>query len=416
MMSETLDRGREFAKPDAPPVPEEIAALTDPANRSDPYPLLAELRERSPYAPMDGLVVVGRHAQVSELLRDPNMSAARHTATLSPTPRGPKTRNFLHLDPPDHTHYRRLVTGAFARRKVDALAPRIRAHATDLIQTAAETGPFEIVGDLAYPLPLRMICELLGVPFEDRALLQDWSGKLAEVLDPPLGMAAGRMTREAARARAAFVVYFRDLIEERRAEPRGDLTSHLLQAEVDGQRLDDSDILATCILLLNAGHETTANLIGNAVLAMLRHPEQFDRLRADPALADKVVEEVLRYDAPVQMTSRVAREACEIGDTAVKPGDTVVLLLGAANRDPEAYPDPDRFDVDRVHGVPHLAFSAGHHFCLGAGLARLEASIALELLSTRFDRMRLQPGGLTYKPNLNLRGPERLVVDLDGAR
>ncbi len=397
--------------------PAELAELTDPENREEPYRLLGGLRDRSPYRPLDGLVVVGRHAHCSALLRDPAMSARRDTAALSPTPRGPRTRNFLHLDAPEHTRYRRLVTGAFTRRKVGALEPRIREITLELLREAAAADTFDVIDQLAYPLPLRVICELLGVPFEDRRLLQDWSGKLSEALDPPLGPAAGREVRTAAaRARAAFVAYFRELIEQRRSRPREDLISHLIQVEEHGERLDDNDILATCVLLLNAGHETTVNLIGNAVLALLRHPGQFDRLRADPTMAAATVEEVLRYDAPVQMTTRVARAHGQIGDTSYGPGDTVLMLLGAANRDPDVYPEPDRFDIGRVPAAGHLSFSAGPHFCLGAGLARLEVGIALTLFSTLVVRPRLRAGGVTYKPHLNLRGPARLLVDLDGLR
>ncbi|TMQ95631.1 cytochrome P450 [Actinomadura soli] len=415
-MSGTAAGNGEAAPADRPALPDEIAELTDLSNREDPYPYLGKLRERSPYRPFENLVVVGRHAQISAVLRDPAMSAARHRAASSPTPHGPRTRNFLHLDPPEHTRYRRLVAGAFARRKVGNLAPRIREIALELFRGASETGTLEIIDDLAYPLPLRVICELLGVPFEDRPLLQNWSATLSTALEPPLGPSAGRMTPDAARARASFVVYFQKLIEERRAAPQDDLISHLLGVEEDGQRLDDHDILATCVLLLNAGHETTVNLIGNAVLALLRHPEQFDRLRADAALAPAAVEEVLRYDAPVQMTTRVVRQDGRLGDTDLRAGDTVLLLLGAAGRDPDVYPDPDRFDIGREHAAPHLAFSAGPHFCLGAGLARLEVAIALELFGALLVRPRLRPGGTAYKRNLNLRGPASLLVDVDGVR
>ncbi|GLZ14918.1 cytochrome P450 [Actinomadura sp. NBRC 104425] len=401
---------------DRPALPAEIAELTDPGNREDPYPYLGKLRDRSPYIPFDGLVVVGRHAQCSALLRDPSMSAARDRARLSPTPNGPRTRNFLHLDPPEHTRYRRLVSGAFACRKVGALAPRIRQIALELFRSVPESGTLEVVQDLAYPLPLRVICEVLGVPFTDRPLLQEWSSRLSESLDPPLGPPPAHVATEAARARAAFVGYFRDLIRERRKAPREDLISHLLRVEENGSRLDEADILATCVLLINAGHETTVNLIGNAVLALLRHPEEFRRLRADPGLAAPTVEEVLRYDAPVQMTSRIATRPGRIGDTEVAPGDTVLLLLGAANRDPDVYPDPDRFDIGRSSAASHLSFGAGPHFCLGSGLARLEGVIALELFSTLLVRPRLRPDGITYKPNLNLRGPARLLVDFDGVR
>jgi cytochrome P450 len=415
-MSEAIREERESARADRPPMPQEIAELTDPGNREDPYPVLDELRERSPYSPFDGLVVVGRYTQCAALLRDPSMSAARDRATLSPTPRGPRTRNFLHLDAPEHTRYRRLVAGAFAQRKIEGLAPWIREITTELLRPAAETGSLDVIDELAYPLPLRVICELLGVPFDDRRLLQDWSAKLSEALDPPLGPVEGRLTREAARGRAGFVAYFRKLIEARRSSPRADLISYLVHVEEHGRQLDDSDVLATCVLLLNAGHETTVNLIGNAVLALLRHPEQFGRLRRDPALAGPAVEEVLRYDAPVQMTTRVARRHGRIGDADVRPGDMVLLLLGAANRDPDVYPDPGRFDIGRSHAAPHLSFSAGPHFCLGAGLARLEVAIALELFGALSARPRLRPGAIPYRSNLNLRGPARLLVDVDGVR
>ncbi|WP_067452317.1 cytochrome P450 [Actinomadura macra] len=414
-MSGTAGGNEDSAPKDRPSLPDEFAELTDPKNREDPYPFLDELRERSPYAPFEGLVVVARYADCSAVLRDPSMSAARDKATLALTPRGPRTRNFLHLDPPEHTRYRRLVTGAFARRKVAGLAPRIRESATELLETAAAAGSLEIIEDLANPLPLRLICELLGVPFEDRDLLQDWSAKLSQALEPPFGQPGG-MSREASRARAGIVTYFRDLIEERRGEHRDDLITHLLEIEEDGHRLDDADILATCVLLLNAGHETSVTLIGNAILALLRHPDQFDRLRADLALAPAAVEEVLRYDTPVQMTSRVARQHGRIGSADVRPGDTMVLLLGAANRDPEVFPDPGRFDIGRSPAASHLAFAAGPHFCLGAGLARLELAIVLELFSTLLVRPRLRSGGLAYKRNLNLRGPARLLVDIDGFR
>jgi len=413
----TAGESAERVPPDRPALPEEIAELTDPGHREDPYPYLDRLRERSPYKPFDGLIVVGRHAQVSALLRDPAMSSARDRAALAPTPQGPRTLNFIHLDPPEHTRYRRLVAGAFARRQIAGLEPRIREITTELLGAGAETGALDVVEGLAYPLPLQVICELLGVPLEDRQQLQDWTWTLSAELEPPLGAALQRPTTQAARARAGFVVYFRKLIEERRSHPREDLISHLLQVEEHGERLDDHDVLATCVLLLNAGYETTVNLIGNAVLALLRHPEQFARLRAAPGqVAPAVVEEVLRYDAPVQMTSRVAREAGAIGGAEMRAGDTVLLLLGAANRDPEVYPDPGTFDIDRSPAAPHLTFAAGPHFCLGAGLARLEAAVALELFATLLVGPRLRPDGLVYRPNLNLRGPARLPIDLDAVR
>lgn len=395
----------------------DLTRLTDPVNRADPYPVLREFALASPSRPADGLQLIGRHAHCSAVLRHPAMSSERERARLSPAAEGPRTRNFLHLDPPDHTRLRRLVTKAFTPRVVTALEPRIREVARALFAEVAAKGRFEVVSDLAYPLPLRMMCELLGVPFEDRDLIQGWSAKLSEALEPPLpGLVAPRATAQAAQARAEFIQYFRELIARRRAAPRDDLVSHLVQVEESGDRLDEHELLATCILLINAGHETTVNLISNGVLALLRHPDQLELLRGQPRLSESAVEEVLRYDAPVQITSRVARETVALPGGQVREGDFLVLLLGAANRDPEVFPDPDRFDIQRSPGAPHLSFSAGPHFCLGAGLARLEVRIAFELFASCLVNPHLAPAGLSYKPNLSLRGPDRLEVAYEDIR
>ncbi|WP_121745192.1 cytochrome P450 [Streptomyces sp. E2N166] len=392
----------------------DITRLVDPASRFDPYPLLAQFRAASPYVVSDGLLMAGRHADCSAVLRDPRMSSERDRSRLSPGAKGPRTRNFLHLDPPDHTRLRRLVVKAFTPKVVAKLEPRIRELAEGLFQEAARRDRFEIVSELAYPLPLRVICELLGVPFEDRDLLEGWAEKLSEALEPPFpGLVAPRARTDAARARAEAITYFRELIAERRRSPRDDLVSHLVQAEESGDRLSESEALATCVLLINAGHETTVNLISNGILALLNHPDQLELLRKSPALAAAAVEEVLRYDAPVQMTSRVARGDGHIGSLPVRDGDTVVLMLGAGNRDPDVFDAPDTFDVTRPQGAQHLSFSAGPHFCLGAGLARLEARIAFELFVTRVTAPSLAQDGLTYKPNLTLRGPDRLTVLFD---
>jgi cytochrome P450 len=345
------------------------------------------------------------------------MSSERERARLSPGAKGPRTRNFLHLDPPDHTRLRRLVTKAFTPRVVAALETRIREVTRELFADVAAKGRFDVVSDLAYPLPLRIMCELLGVPFADRELIQDWSGKLSEALEPPLpGLVAPRATSRAAHARAEFIQYFRELIARRRTAPRDDLVSHLVQVEETGDRLDENELLATCILLINAGHETTVNLISNGVLALLRHPDQLELLRRRPGLSGDVVEEVLRYDAPVQLTSRVAGEPVDLPGLHAREGDVVLLLLGAANRDPDVFPDPDRFDILRPPGAPHLSFAAGPHFCLGAGLARLEVRVAFELFAAHLVNPRPAATGLSYKPNLSLRGPDRLEVVYDDIR
>ncbi len=213
----------------------------------------------------------------------------------------------------------------------------------------------------------------------------------------------------AQQARLEFADYFRELIAARRARPADDLLTELIRAEDDGQRLSEAELIATCVLLLVAGHETTVGLISNAILALLRHPDQLAALRADPELAAGAVEETLRYDAPVQLTGRVARGGMQVGRVSAPDGAVLLLLLAATGRDPEVFADPDQFDIRRAAGN-HLAFAAGPHFCLGAPLARLEAAIALQAFAARVTGPELDPAGLTYKPNLNLRGPERLVV------
>lgn len=393
----------------------DFSLLRDPALRPDPYPVLAELRAASPVTMMDGaLVVVARHEQCDRVLREPTISSDRATSRLGDGP-APRIRSFLFLDPPDHTRLRRLVTKAFTPRVVAGLVPRIETITDELLTAAAERGRLDVVADLAYPLPVRIISELLGVPDADRDLMLSWSAPLALSLEPDF-LAAGQGGDTAAeQARAQFLEYFADLIRRRRAHPADDLVSYLVGVEDGGDRLSELDLLATCVLLLVAGHETTANLIANGVLALLRHPDQLAALRADPALADAAVEEILRYDPPVQLTTRVARAPLALGDTTVQPESVLLLLLGAANRDPGVFADPDRFDIRRPPGR-HLAFAAGPHFCLGAGLARAEGAVALRAFATRLAAPRLDEDGLVYKPNINLRGPARLPVAFAGYR
>jgi cytochrome P450 len=393
-----------------------LADLADPATVTDPYPVLAALREASPFAEFGGaFVVAGRHRDCSAVLRHPDASSQRSNSLLAAAAAERRLRerpSFLSLDPPDHTRLRRLVSKAFTPRMIARLEPRIRAIAGELLSRSADAGELELVSELAYPLPVRIISEMLGVPVEDHPRFAGWSARLAHSLQPDFGV-----DPEAARARAAaadaasveFGEYFRALIAARRARPAQDLLSELIRAEDGGEVLTEDELIATCVLLLVAGHETTVGLISNAVLALLRHPSQLALIRADPALAAAAVEETLRYDAPVQMTARVARGGLQVGDLAVPDGGLILLLLAAAGRDPAVFDDPDRFDITRPPGG-HLAFAAGPHFCLGAPLARLEATVALQVLATRLTDPQLAAGSLAYKANLNLRGPQRLVV------
>jgi cytochrome P450 len=395
-----------------------LAELADPANLPDPYPVLAGLRAASPFAEFDdAFVVVGRHADCSAVLRHPGASSERNKSLLTPSPpRRTRDRpSFLSLDPPDHTRLRRLVSKAFTPRTIAGLEPRIRAITGELLTAAGAAGQMEVVSQLAYPLPVRIISELLGVPVEDHPRFAGWSARLAHSLQPDFGIDPAQAQARADAAQVAsdeFAVYFRELIAIRRDRPAHDLLSQMIAAEDNGEKLTEDELIATCVLLLVAGHETTVGLIANGILALLRHPRQLALLRANPDLAASAVEETLRYDAPVQMTARVARGGMQIGTMTARDGALVLLLLAAAGRDPEVFADPDRFDITR--GAPgHLAFAAGPHFCLGAPLARLEAAIALAAFAGRIKAPVLNLSGLDYKPNLNLRGPDRLVVEFD---
>jgi len=392
-----------------------LAELADPAILPNPYPVLAALREASPFAEFDGaFVVAGRHADCSAVLRHPNASSQRDKSLIAgaaPTRRRDRP-SFLSLDPPDHTRLRRLVSKAFTPRTIARLEPRIRAITSELLSAAASAGELELVSQLAYPLPVRIISEMLGVPPEDHPRFAGWSARLVHSLQPGFGIDSEAALSRAESAQAAsdeFAEYFRELIAVRRAQPADDLLSGLIRAEDNGEMLSENELIATCVLLLVAGHETTVGLISNAVLALLRHREQLALVRANPELAAGAVEETLRYDAPVQMTARVARGGMPVGHIQARDGALVLLLLAATGRDPEAFTDPDTFDVRRG-AAGHLAFAAGPHFCLGAPLARLEATVAVQASASRLVHPELDEDALSYKPNLNLRGPERLVV------
>jgi len=394
-----------------------LTQLGDPAVVANPYPVLAALRESSPYPVWDGaLAVVGRHADCSRILRDARVSSQRGTSRLTPPDAPPRPGiSFLSLDPPDHTRLRRLVSKAFTPRMVAQLGPRIEAVTDELLTAAAEQDPnqLELVGQLAYPLPVRIICELLGVPASDHPRFAGWSARLAHSLQPQF-VAPEEGVADAAAAREEFTEYFRELIAARRADPGDDLLTEMIRAEDEGSRLTEAELISTAILLLVAGHETTVGLISNAVLALLRHPDQLAALRADPGLAAGAVEETLRYDPPVQLTARVARGPIGIGELEAADGTLILLLLAATGRDPGAFTDPDRFDITRESngrpGAGHLAFAAGPHFCLGAPLARLETAIALRQLLPALPGLRIA-GEPEWKPNTVLRGLEHLWLE-----
>jgi cytochrome P450 len=392
--------------------------LLDPSNRADPYPTYAQIRERGPLQlPGMTLNVFSSFQDCDGVLRHPSSASDRlkSTAAQREIAEGAEARpvgppGFLFLDPPDHTRLRKLVSKAFVPKVVKALEPDITALVDGLLDKVEEQGSFDVVSDLAYPLPVAVICRLLGVPIEDEPKFSHASALLAAALDPVISFTgqAPDSFDEMFQAGLWLREYLRDLIALRRSDPGDDLMSALIHVEESGDQLTEEEVVATCNLLLVAGHETTVNLIANAILAMLRHPSQWAALSADPQRVSAVVEETLRYDPPVQLMGRIAADDMTIGETLVPKGDVMMLLLAAAHHDPAAFDRPDEFDPDREN-IRHLGFGKGPHFCLGAPLARLEAAVALSKVTARFPQARMA-GEPQYKPNLTLRGLASLEV------
>ncbi|GAA1666251.1 cytochrome P450 [Mycolicibacterium murale] len=386
--------------------------LLDPGNRADPYPLYREIRECGPLLlPGMNLAVFSRYDDCFDVLRHPDSASDRLKSTAAQRaiadgqPARPLgTPAFLFLDPPDHTRLRKLTQKAFAPKVIKALEADIALLVDGLLDKVEEAGHLDVITDLAYPLPVAVICRLLGVPLEDEPEFSRASALLARSLDPFITVTGEIPDDMDERMQAGLWMrtYLHDLIDRRRADPGEDLMSRLIAAEEDGDQLTEEEIVATCNLLLIAGHETTVNLIANAVLAMLREPRHWATLGADPTHASAIIEETLRHDPPVQLVSRVAAAELEINGVTVPRGDTAILLIAAAQRDPASFVDPDVFDPDRAV-TRHLAFGHGPHFCLGAPLARLEAQLALTMVTSRFPDARLD-GPAEYKPNLTLRG------------
>ena len=396
-----------------------LLELLEPGNRADPYPVFDRIRRRGPLQlPESNLVVFSSFAACDEVLRDPRSCADRlkSTAAQKAVDEGAAARpfgtpGFLFLDPPDHTRLRRLVSKAFSPKVVKGLEPEITALVDGLLDKVEATGEFEVIADLAYPLPVAVICRLLGVPIEDEPKFSWASSLLAQGLDPFIAF-TGQSQGFEERLQAALWLrgYLRDLLQQRRARPADDLMSGLIAVEEAGDQLTEDEIVATCNLLLIAGHETTVNLIANGVLAMLRNRDVWTDLARDAGWAPAIIEETLRYDPPVQLVGRVAGGDMSIGDVPIPKGDTMMLLLAAAHRDPEVIDRPDDYDPRRA-AVRHLAFGVGPHFCLGAPLARLEATVALSAVTRRFPDARLG-GEPVYKPHVTLRGMAQLDVDI----
>lgn len=392
----------------------------DPAFRADPYPTYDAIREQTPVLQTPiGLLVLSRHADTVRLLHHPTTSTDQRNSSLYAAfvessgidPFEGREPSFLFLDPPDHTRLRGLVSHAFTPRRVRDLGERIAQIVDELIDAKIAAGEMEVIEDFAYLVPVRVICELLGVPGQDHEIFKDWSRELARGLDPEFMIPTETMDRMNA-AGQALQAYFEDLIEQRRRSPGDDMLSALIGAEEAGDKLTHGELLSTLSLLLIAGHETTVNLIGNGILQFSRHPEQYEKLRADPTLVRTAVEEVLRFDPPVQVTGRISMTDLEFDGYALPKGQQGLCLLGAANRDPSEFgSNAGDFDISRSPNN-HVAFGAGIHFCLGANLARLEAQKAVGAFARRIGTFELTEDP-SYRENFVLRGLARLPIAFD---
>jgi len=405
----------------------DATVLWDPSSpevQANPHPWLARMREAAPmYRTVmpDGEVswILTRHADCTALLRDPSWSAAKFPPqvleSVASDPRSPFSvvaRTVLSMmlvrDGADHARLRTLVNKAFTPRVVAELRPRIQGIADELLDAAAGRGELDAIADLAMPLPLIVIAELLGVPLECRADLKRWSDALATFLD---GTIREQGLADAARACVEMRAYMERLFAERRALPQDDLISRMLEVREVDDRLSEDELFATVVLVLGAGHETTTNLIGNGLYTLLRHPDELARLRARPDAIASAVEELLRFEPPVTVTSRATREPRELLGQRIEPIDEVAVMLAAANRDPAVFPEPDRLDLSRADNR-HLSFGYGAHFCMGAALARLEGQIALGSAVARFPGMKLASESPPWKAGIVLRGFASLPIRL----
>ena len=399
-----------------------FAQVLDPDSRPNPYPLYARLRETPVALQDDDTYVVSTHAEITRLLHDPRISSDERkseggaggalAASGRLWPEGQEDyQPFIFLDPPDHDRLRRVVMRQFTPRRVEGMRGRVARLVDELLDARGELGQLDVVDDLAYPLPVAVICELLGVPREDEPRFHDWAAALARSLDPVQGVPEDEV-RRAAQAALQMGEYLTNLVDARRARPADDLLSALVAGDNPAELMNEQDLLSTMALLLVAGHETTVNLVSNGTLALLRHPGVLDRLRHEPDLVVPLVEEVLRYDPPVQFRTRTTLADVEVAAVTIPRGATVVLLLASGSRDPARFPEADRFVPDREDNQ-HLGFGGGNHYCVGAPLARIEAHIALGALARRLVAPGLVTDPPSYRENAVLRGPEHLFVQFE---
>lgn len=388
-----------------------LARITDYASRPDPYPLYAELRAAGPVVRQaDDSYLIGTYHEIAALLHDPRMSA-------DPRTRGKVTRKppFLRLDDPEHHRLRTLAMRPFgpphSPGRVDAMRGEIDRITEELLAPFEAGRRIDVVDDFAYPLPVSVICRLLGVPREDEPLFRAWSDTLVTAADVRPGQETTEAEEAGEQARTEMGGYLVDLAEQRRGSPDDAMLSAFVNEPDPALRLTREELAETAVLLLIAGHETTVNLIANGVLTLLRRPEHLDHLRRDPGLLPRAVEELLRYEPPVHMRERIPHADIDVAGTTIPAGASVVLALASGNRDPLRFHDPDRFDPTRADNQ-HLGFGSGIHLCYGGPLARVEAQAALGALIPRLGAARLVQDPPPYRQNAMLRGPRHLPVQL----
>ncbi|MFF4970980.1 cytochrome P450 [Streptomyces sp. NPDC001083] len=404
-----------------------LRQIIDYSHRANPYPLYEELRETPVYHDADGPYVVSRYYDIQSLLHDPRISSdARNLKATAGDPLGDTEEEsalppaFLRLDPPEHDRLRRMTNRPFgpphSPRRVHEMHGELRDIVSGLIDGIGDPERFDLVDQFSYPFPVTVICRLLGVPREDEPRFHTWADILAASLDPVPGADAAERAKVSNNARTELGMYLAGLIEERRRKPGEDMLSQLATAQGPDGAMTTMEVMSTAALLLIAGHETTVNLITNGMLTLLRHPAILERLRQEPKLAVPVVEELLRFEPPVQLLPQRSTLAdIEVRGVTIPKGSSLWLVLAAGNRDPDRFENPDRFDPDRGD-IQHLGFGSGIHSCFGAPLARLEAQLALGELARRLENPRLVEDPPPYRQNAVLRGPRHLSIACDGIR
>jgi cytochrome P450 len=392
-----------------------MTLMATPEGRRDPYPHYERLRALAPVARSDigGLWFLTGFDDCHNVLRDARFGKGDPNAPLTLLPgAAPRRRlrfagkTMLLVDPPDHTRLRGLVSREFTPRRVERLRDGVERMCDELLDDIAEAGEVDLMDTLAFPLPVRVIGELLGVPEEDRDGFRPLVLAAAKSIEPDMTEEEFAAADAAGQQQAD---YFTQLIAERTAHPEDDLLSALIAVRDGTDRLDEEELIATAILLFAAGFETTTNLIGNGAVTLLQHPDQLDHLRHNPSLLASAVDEILRVESPVQLDLRIAFDDVDIADQRIEAGDAVVTMLGAANRDPAKIPDPDHFDITRGD-VPLMSFATGIHYCLGANLARMEGRVVLQRLLNRFDTIELLDDQPAWRDRLTLRGLDHLHV------